>query len=54
MTPYTWSKKELELAEKISRAVYADEMKDGCDLSAGMFGENLSALIREIVANQKD
>lgn len=34
-----------ELAARIIAVVLADEQGDGCDLSAGLFGPNLSALV---------
>lgn len=39
------------LAGEIVAAVVADEAGDGCDISAGMFGPEFSALIRRIVCD---
>lgn len=40
---------EHALAGEIAAAVTADENGDGCDLSGGMFGTEMTALIRRIV-----
>lgn len=39
------------LAGEIVAAVVADEADGGCDISAGMFGPALSALIRRLAAD---
>lgn len=36
------------LAHRIASAVAADEKSEGCDLSAGMFGKNLSDLVIDL------
>lgn len=38
----------LDLAGRIASAVLADEEDGGCDISAGMFGPKLSALVCEL------
>lgn len=40
----------LALAARIATAVVADEQSEGCDLSAGLFGPELSALVAELAA----
>lgn len=40
---------EQALADEIVAAVLADEQGEGCDLSAGMFGPQMTILIRRIV-----
>lgn len=40
------------LALRIANAVAADEADGGCDLSAGLFGPNLSALVAELATGQ--
>ena len=37
------------LAHEIATAVAADEVGDGCDIAAGIFGQKMSTLIRKIV-----
>ena len=47
MNPY--SKTVASIALRIATAAYDDEKHpDGCDISAGMFGTQMSDLIREI------
>lgn len=41
---------EQALAGEIAAAVARDEQDGGCDLSAGMFGKSMTALIRRIVS----
>lgn len=40
----------LLLADEIADAVLADEAGEGCDVSAGLFGPNLSALVRRLAS----
>lgn len=40
---------EHALAGEIAAAVLADEQNEGCDLSAGLFGTQMTVLIRRIV-----
>lgn len=36
------------IATRIAEAVAKDEQNEGCDLSAGLFGVELSAVVREL------
>lgn len=42
------------LAARIVAAVAADEQSDGCDLSAGLFGTCMSALVVELAQQEAD
>lgn len=48
------SKPVTTLATRIALAVAADERNGGCDLSAGMFGPTLSALVVELAQQEAD
>lgn len=48
------SKPVTTLATRIAEAVAADERNGGCDLSAGMFGPTLSALVAELAQQEAD
>jgi hypothetical protein len=53
-TPLPVMDKEVsELADKIAKSVLSDEISEGCDISAGMFGPAFSQLVYEIAKNQK-
>ncbi|HJV75398.1 MAG TPA: hypothetical protein VJ654_14320 [Noviherbaspirillum sp.] len=42
----------MKLAERIAKAVADDEQDGGCDICAGLFGPNFSAIIHELAANR--
>lgn len=41
-------KDAMNLAGKISSAVWADEQGDGCDISGGLYGTAMSDLVKEL------
>ena len=47
------NKDVLSLVDSISKAVLTDEISEGCDISAGMFGPEFSQLIHKIAQMQK-
>lgn len=49
-----FSQDTMNLADRISKAVLADEVSEGCDISAGLWGPALSALVDDIAFALRD
>lgn len=49
-----FSQDTMNLASRISAAALADEVAEGCDISGGLWGPALSALIDDIAFALRD
>ncbi|QDB70848.1 hypothetical protein [Pseudomonas virus PBPA162] len=49
-----YTKETFKLSRLIAEAVLQDELTEGCDVAAGLFGPNLTALVSNIAHHLAD